>query len=154
MRRWSPILLVLAAQPALAAPPPPKVTGARFVSESASATGTFVGTAIVPHRPDSCYRWEIDVQPEDRDLIVREDFVLPAPAVSWGGADGVEGSPTRVDPDRAGATTLVQESLEDGRLTHGWCVAEGDPLGLYVISVHAGDVLLHRFRFRVVPETY
>lgn len=151
---WSPILLFLAAQSGLDAPTPPKVIAARFVAEWTGGRGAFVGNAVVPHRPDSCYRWEIDVEPEDRGLVVREDFVLPAAAPQWGGADGAPGSPTRVDPDRSGATTLVQESLEDGKLTHGWCVAEGDPLGQYVISVHAGDVLLHRFRFQVVRETY
>jgi hypothetical protein len=81
-------------------------------------------------------------------------FRLPASAVSWGGVDGVESSATQVNEDRSDATTEIDEWLGDGMITHGWCVAAGDPEGVHDIKVFAEDRLLHQFVFSVESETY
>ena len=131
----------LAAQPAEGGSPV-LVTGARFLGDGQGQAGA---TAIPHVAVSSCYRWEIDVAPQDRSMTIHERFELPAPAPLWG-----SGAATIVAPDRASAVTQIQESLSDGLLTHGWCVAEGDPVGPHRIIVYAGERVLYEFRFNVV----
>jgi hypothetical protein len=152
-------LIPLAAL-ALSAGAPPSaagvtVTGVEFLSERILGNGQAAveATRRIPHVPGSCYRWVIKVAPGTRNVAIREVFALPEPALRWGGADGVPHSRTTVAPDRASAVTRLDETLEDGILTNSWCVAEGDPIGVYRIRVYAGARLLHRFDFRVQRET-
>ncbi len=123
--------------------PPVLVLGARFLAEGRESPAT----AILHVPTASCYRWEIDVVPQDRRIQLSEVFELPAPAPRWGADPAV----TTVAPDRASAVTRIEELLADGRLTYGWCVAEGDPLGPHRIIVYAGERPLYEFRFNVVP---
>ena len=116
----------------------------------------------VPYRPgSSCYEWVIEVRPENRTLAVREVFELPGAARSWGGvdfdADAVapeNDALTVVNGDRSTGVTEFTDSLDDGVISHGWCVAEGDPTGAHRIRVFIGDRLLQEFRFSVVAESY
>ena len=143
-------LLSAAAQ---AADRAPVVTGAHFFAyDPRNVPAGVVETNRVPHRPEtSCYQWVIAVQPEDRTLAVRELFELPASAEQWGrGPDQA----TIVGAEGSSAVTQFEDSLSDGLLQHGWCVAPGDPTGPHRIRVFIGDRLLHEFRFEVVGETF
>ena len=114
--------------------------------------GGLIETGRIPHRPEtSCYQWAIAVEPEDRLLVVRELFELPGAADQWNTDPKLD---TLVTSDRSRSVTQFEDSLDDGIITHGWCVAEGDPTGPHRIRVYAGDRLLHEFRFEVVGETY
>jgi hypothetical protein len=139
-----------------AAPPPddgPVVTGTRFFGfDPTNLPGGLVETDRIPHRPEtSCYQWAIAVAPEDRILIVRELFELPGAAEQWGTSPELD---TLVTSDRSRSVTQFEDSLDDGIITHGWCVAQGDPIGPHRIRVYAGDRLLHEFRFEVIGESY
>ena len=123
-----------------------------FVTSAAAPQSEPVETTNVPYRPgSSCYHWAIAVEPEPRSLTVREVFDLPGPAERWNSAPS---ELTLVRPDDSGAITEIQESLEDGLITHGWCVAQGDPVGRYRIRVFVGDQLLREFGFNVVDESF
>ena len=131
----------------------PVVTGAHFFAyDTRNIRGGLVETNRVPHRPvTSCYRWVIAVEAEDRALAVRELFELPASAEHW---DRGPDRATIVGAEGSSAVTEFQDSLSDGLLQHGWCVAPGDPTGPHRIRVFIGDRLLHEFRFEVVGETF
>ena len=144
--------MMLVAKP-VAAEALPEVTGTHFLAiDTREPSFNPVETTRIPYRPDtSCYNWVLTVAPEDRAIAVREVFELPASAEQWGqDPTGV----TAVSRDRTRAVTEIEETLDDGVLTHGWCVAEGDPIGPHRIRVFVGDQLLHDFRFEVVAENY
>lgn len=136
----------------------PTITDTHFLV--ADGPGQPVESTRVPYRPNSsCYTWVITVPPESRELAVREVFELPGSAPIWGSdpASGIpeqdDGSVTAVNRDRSTGVTEFSDSLEDGAITHGWCVAEGDPTGPHRIRVFVGDAMLHEFRFEVVAES-
>ena len=140
--------------------PLPAVTATHFLVSNGSETP--VESRRVPYRPgSSCYQWVIEVPREDRELAVREVFELPGAARSWGGEDfdpeetePEDDTVTVVNRDRSTGVTEFADSLDDGAISHGWCVADGDPTGAHRIRVFIGDRLLREFRFEVVPETY
>ena len=138
---------------------PPTIINTHFLV--ADGPGQPVESNRVPHRPNrSCYSWAITVPPASRELAVREVFELPGSAPIWGDdpASGVpapdDGSVTAVNRDRSTGVTEFTDSLADGLIAHGWCVAEGDPIGPHRIRVFVGDALLHEFRFEVVADSY
>lgn len=145
----------LAAQPVAEAPAPsdapPVVADAYMVAiDTRDPAGGIVKTTRIAHRPGtSCYNWVIAVPPEDRSIAIREEFRLPAPAAEWNSApeEGLD-----VAADRRSGVTRFDVSLAEGLITHGWCVAKGDPLGAYRIRVYAGGRLLKQFDFLVVPD--
>lgn len=137
----------------------PTVTDTHFLVDDGS--GQPVDSTRVPYRPrTSCYSWVIAVPAERRELAVREVFELPDSAPTWGSDSDLgvveqdDGSVTAVNRDRSTGVTEFRDSLEDGLIVHGWCVAEGDPTGPHRIRVFVGDTLLHEFRFEVVAESY
>jgi hypothetical protein len=128
----------------------PTVTAAHFLVSNGQLEA--VETTIVPYLPGtSCYTWRLEVAPEDRDLSVREEFELPGSPPTWG--EEPTGF-TAVNRDRSTAVTEFMDSLGDGMISHGWCVAQGDPSGAHRIRVFAGDRLLHEFRFTVFEQPY
>jgi hypothetical protein len=128
------------------------VRGAHFLVFDASRPDAPRETTDVPYRPNrACYHWVLRVAPEQRDVVVRELFELPAPAEQW---NPDPGGTTVVGRDGSRAATEITDSIADGEIGHGWCVAEGDPSGDHRIRVYEGDRLLHEFRFRVLGETY
>lgn len=129
------------------------VRHALFLAEPAgSGTDEPKITTRIPYRPgESCYRWVLQVKPQIRPVTLTEVFELPSAARQWN-TDPLE--KTDVSSNKSSATTEFRESLTDGLVTHGWCVAVGDPPGHYKISVFENQKLLHRFEFDVYDETY
>jgi hypothetical protein len=140
--------------------PVPTVTATHFLVSDGAATP--VESRRVPYRPgSSCYQWVIEVPREDRELAVREVFQLPGGARIWGGVDfdvdaaaPQDDAMTVVNGDRSTGVTEFTDSLDDGVISHGWCVAPGDPTGAHRIRVFIGDRLLQEFRFEIVAESY
>lgn len=58
----------------------------------------------------------------------------------------------RSDPEVA-VTTLELVPDSEGWISHGWCAAEGDPLGPHRLDVSADGVELAKFEFDVVAAT-
>ena len=145
-------MLAIAAAVAQSAPEDIKVLETSFVQQDLSGgTMRVTPTRRIKYAPGtSCYSWIIRVVPQRASVTIREHFKLPAPATQWN-SDPVS---TNVSQGRKEASTNVQESLEDGILTNGWCVAEGDPTGQHVIEVFHGKRRLHQFMFEISEETY
>jgi hypothetical protein len=147
------VLAVVVALAQAAPPPTPvaiKVIEASFVQQDLGG-GTYrvFPTTRIKYDPGkSCYSWLLRVEPQNAEVAITERFTLPAPATHWGNPD------SNVSVDRSEASTELNESLDDGVLTNGWCVVEGDPIGKYVIDVFHGGRRLHRFTFEVTEQTY
>ncbi|PSJ40610.1 hypothetical protein [Allosphingosinicella deserti] len=129
-----------------------RVLGADFFASDSEHPGSApVSTRQIAHRPgSSCYEWVVRVMPVARSVTVREVFRLPSAAPQW----GVDPARTQVSDDGRESVTEIAEDLSDGMISNGWCVAEGDPVGRYRISVFDGDRLIQRFDFEVQLETY
>lgn len=144
-----PLLAALLAAPAAAAPATNdiEVTGTRFVAfDTRTEPPAVAETTTIPYRPQtSCFGWLIEVAPRHGEVTLREELRLPAAAPNWGTGEGVT-----VHPDRAGATSVRRDDLDDGMLTGEWCLSEGDPSGAHRIRVYVGDRLLHSFDFTVL----
>ena len=150
------LLLSLAATSAGLSSVPLKVTRAHFYVDIVHGDGTVttVETLRVPNVVGkSCYRWELRVPPRRGVTAVTEVMILPARPQVWGGVDGTPESPTRLSPSRRTATTPLFVPTINGKFGHGWCVAEGDPEGAYLIEVYQGRTRLRTFRFSVGPAT-
>ena len=138
-------LLMAAAQPAERAP---TVTHGIFYAQDSGSSG-ISETNVIPLRSGQCYGWALRVEPEQRSVTIREVFELPAPG-NWNVGDQA----TAVARNARTAVTQFEAPLGEGMITHGWCVAEGDPAGPHRIRVYHGESLLHDFRFTVVAETH
>jgi hypothetical protein len=141
------LMLLLAAQPA---EEPPVVRDARFFLLQGGPVGVPGGEAtIIPLRMGVCYGWAIRVDPEQRTVVIREVFELPGPG-NWNVGDQM----SAVARNARTAVTQFEAPLNEGSISHGWCVAEGDPAGPHRIRVYHGETLLHDFRFTLVAETH
>ena len=131
---------------------PVTVKAARFLSNVTDGKGRTraTETRTIPYRVGtSCYSWEILIEPRDTFTVVEERFTLPAPARQWGGVDAGANGTTSVNEDRRIASTTLGVEAGGDTITHGWCVAPGDPRGPYRIEVYDDTRLLHRFDFTV-----
>jgi hypothetical protein len=108
-------------------------------------------TTTIPLRAGQCYGWALRVEPEERTIPIREVFDLPA-AGNWNSSAETETS--AVSGNRRTAVTEFQAPLNQGVITHAWCVADGDPAGPHRIRVYHGDTLLHDFHFTLVTEIH
>jgi len=108
---------------------------------------------LIPGRV--CYEWRIRLTSGDGLVSAREVFELPAPPALWGGVDENDYSSSQLSKDRKISETTMFYRPKDGWISHGWCVAEGDPAGPYSIKVYVGETLLHAFDFNVesVPDS-
>ncbi|HTU10577.1 MAG TPA: hypothetical protein VMG08_06715 [Allosphingosinicella sp.] len=141
-----PVLLLLAAQ---SAEESPVVRDAMFyVQENEGGQPATRRTIVVPLRTGQCYGWALRVEPEERTVSIREVFELPAPG-NWNVGDQM----SAVARNARTAVTQFEAPLSEGVITHGWCVAEGDPAGPHRIRVYHGETLLRDFRFTVTAET-
>jgi hypothetical protein len=137
-------------QPADAASPAIKVKNGLFFSTLLNDGKLQIRpTNRIPFIPKaSCYEWLLQVEAEPKTVSIREVFELPAPAKSWPTQEGL-----KVASDRQSSTTMISDDISDGMIGHGWCVAEGDPLGPHDIRVYDGERLLHHFTFEVFDQT-
>jgi hypothetical protein len=103
---------------------------------------------LIPYEVgDSCYGWVIFYEPINAAVELEEQLVLPGPAPVW---DTEE--PSDVADDRASARTPLVFDGFNGVAYHSWCVAEGDPEGMYSFVVSQEGETLARFSFRLLRE--
>jgi len=111
---------------------------------------------LVPLLPkNACYDWHQRFKETSTPIAVTEWLTLPA-AIDWGNLatnpnDGIE-----IQDNGTGAKSTLSLVTDDtGWVTHGWCAAEGDPLGRHVLEIMAGDKQLAAFGFSVIdPSEY
>ena len=146
MIRLLPTIALLAlAQPAFAQ----TVTEKDFVLTIPGANGAadvVESTTLVPMLAGACYNWWLKLGKTKGDVEVSEAFTLPSAPASWGTVNDT----TTISADKLTATSTMSLTPDDeGWITHGWCVAEGDPTGDHKIVVKAGDRVLGEFPFQV-----
>ena len=147
-------VLSLAIAPAMGV----EVVEQRFqVSYSLDGQDHVVDDLVVPLLPgNACYNWYLRLAQPGPPVELVERFELPEALADWGTTGTAPDDPTRLERDgKVAVTTVRPESSSEGWVGHGWCVAEGDPLGRHVIDVSADGVALASFQFDVVtPEAY
>jgi len=108
---------------------------------------------VVPLRPDdACYDWALYLRDATTTATVEETFILPAAPAHWPASPQMElREGGRIAVSRL--TLPITGGWPGGWISHGWCVAAGDPEGEYVIEVRKDNQLLHRYCFLVVAES-
>ncbi|MET3926852.1 hypothetical protein [Devosia sp. 2618] len=144
MKRLLPVIgLLFLAQPALAQ----TVTDSDFVLQLNDGSAP-QSTTIIPLIDGACYEWRLKLAKAKSAVDVTEIFTLPAPPTSWNGV----GSNVTISNDKTTATSALQLSPQDGWISHGWCVATGDPVGGHTVVVKVGDKVLGEFPFIVEKQ--
>mgnify|MGYP007051658508 CR=1 FL=1 len=154
MRRW---LIALVAAGAGGAASAAEIVDSRFQIEfTYEGQVHTLAETIVPNLPDAaCYYWYLRVDPATRDAVTLiETLTLPEPLAAWQGYVNDPASTTQIKPDAQGAaTTLTATPDQDGWVSHGWCVAEGDPNGPHNITVTLDGAEVGNWDFIVVAAT-
>jgi hypothetical protein len=106
----------------------------------------FKETDRIPNKVGTPYRWYIHLRTDKNKVTWKEEFILPAPAVVWGGEEKKE---FQVSSDRKVSIKEMTVSPKDGWISHGWSVAEGDPSGKYVMKIYVEGQFVKEFVFFV-----
>lgn len=103
---------------------------------------------LVPLVPDDvCFEWRLKLDVPDGPVEFTEVMVLPAAPEFWKVEPEVD---HEISGDGTVSTTTDVDKIVGGWLHHGWCVAQGDPLGDYRIGVTVDGTLLHTFGFKLI----
>lgn len=102
-------------------------------------------TTLIPLLEGACYYWHLKLAKTKGDIEITEIFTLPSESAGW----GTDNEDVVISADELTATSTMTRTPQDGWISHGWCVAKGDPTGDHVIEVKSGDKLLGTFPFQV-----
>jgi hypothetical protein len=131
-----------------------EVVESRFeVSFTRDGESRTYADTMVPYLPDSaCYNWFVKFDPATAaELTLVETLSLPEPLAAWKDYVNDPASPTQVDADAQRAvTTLKVTPGANGEVSHGWCVAVGDPLGAHRLAVALDGTEIAGWDFTVV----
>ena len=122
-----------------------EVIDADFLVSSTNAAGEQVvqSARVVPNIEGACYAWRLRLGKTKEAVEVTEVLRLPSAPENWDpGSDRSD-----VSSNGLNATTALSLVPEDGWITHGWCVAAGDPNGRYRIEVSTAAKSLQVFGF-------
>ena len=147
-RAWRSADSVPVCHHAAAPAGPVEVEEAAFgVSQWLEADGyIFSETDHIHLVPGTTFGWQLKLRDPTTSVMLREEFVLPAPPAHWGlGAD------TRLSDDRRTAVTEHLITPSEGWLQRDWSVTEGDPEGAYEMRVFLNDELVRTFKFEAHP---
>ena len=98
----------------------------------------------------SCYGWQLKLSGITGSVELRE--ILQLPSKPKGGWPIVTDGSRKISPslDQKSATTERTLEIIDDWVSNMWCVADGDPLGIYLIDVYLNDRFIKTFKFDVV----
>jgi hypothetical protein len=123
----------------------PRVLDARFVYFEA---GTETVSNKVPLVPEEvCFEWQLKLDVTDGPLTFTEVFILPAAPETW---EIEPGTNNEISDNGMTSTTTDVAQVIGGWITHGWCLAEGDPLGDYRMEISVEGTLVHTFLFKLI----
>jgi hypothetical protein len=109
--------------------------------------------ALVPMLPDeACYYWYLQFDPQTKGPVsIVETLTLPEPLKAWQNYQNDPKAETQINADAQSAVTTLQSTPDaDGWVSHGWCVAEGDPLGAHRFDVQIDGKTAQSWDFTVV----
>jgi hypothetical protein len=111
----------------------------------------------VPLLPDNaCYRWYIRHDATDTaEVPVVETLRLAEPFPGWIGYDNDPSADMQISADGIEAVSKLRLVSQNGWISNGWCVVDGDPTGPYSVSavVDGGKPVVFEFTV-VAPEDY
>jgi hypothetical protein len=131
-----------AVSPATAAP---AVLDARFVYVQAGSETESNKVPLIPG--EVCFEWQLKLDVPDSPVTFTEVFILPAAPKIWEVEPELD---NEISGDGTTSTTTDVAQLAGGWLRHGWCVAEGDPLGDYRMEISIEGTLVHTFGFKLI----
>lgn len=153
MRRWLTALMVVSASGAVGAA---EIVESTFRTEFTRDGQSYsFDNLLVPNLPDSaCYNWFLKFDPATTgELTLVETLTLPEPLDAWRNYVNDPASPTQINADAQGAVTkVIQMPDQDGWVSHGWCVAAGDPNGPHNITVTLDGAEVGNWDFTVLAE--
>jgi hypothetical protein len=122
---------------------PPGIEDAAFGINTMADDGSaqFVETSHIPLVPGTTFGWRLKLTMPDSSMMLREEFILPAPPTYWGVS-----SDTILSDDRMVAITERLVTPENGWLDGRWTVTPGDPEGPYQLRVFLDGTLVKTFR--------
>ena len=143
-------LLALSIPATVVAAPSPqiKVIDSDFFVAEVDDDGSFrkKSIPIVTYRVGNCYGWAIRFAAAPATVDVVEHFRLPAYARQWNvSSDGA----TKVGRRRLSAKTKLTIDLSRGVASNSWCIAEGDPAGVYHFVIKQRRRTIHEIAFNV-----
>ena len=103
-------------------------------------------STLVPLLAGTCFDWHLKLGKTKGVVLVTETYHLPAPPEVW---DLAEGSLITVSDDGRSAVTILSMTPEDGWISSGWCVSDGDPPGPYRFDIEANGAALASFDFEI-----
>jgi len=109
---------------------------------------TWKESTFVPLIPDNtCYSWEIKLDVMKVKVRLMEEYIAPSKPEVWSSDDDFNSMYFKKDK-----TVSVSEEdimVEDGFLSHEWCVLKGDPTGNHKINIYLDGILKKSFEFVV-----
>jgi hypothetical protein len=122
---------------------PPGVEEVAFGVDTMRDDGspTFFETNHIPLVAGTSFGWRLKLAMPDGAMMLREEFILPAPPAYWGVS-----SDTFLSDDRMVAITERIVTPDNGWLDGRWTVTPGDPSGPYVLRVFLDGTLVKTFR--------
>ncbi|HEY9009785.1 MAG TPA: hypothetical protein VIN06_02085 [Devosia sp.] len=144
------IVLASASSAALGA----EIVETRFqVDVTRDGLTTSSSELLVPYLPDqACYNWFAKFDAATTlEVTLIETLTLPEPLAAWKDYVNDPAEPTQINSDAQGAVTTLKATPDsEGWVSHGWCVAEGDPLGAHNITVTFEGAEVASWDFTVV----
>ncbi|MCP4318509.1 MAG: hypothetical protein GY789_21470 [Hyphomicrobiales bacterium] len=144
------ILTILAAAiPALSGGKVENIVFLVFVSDD-NGNWNVLQTNTVPNAPGrACYGWRAKVERSNALIAYEEILKLPDQPEYWSGENDPYAA-NEVSKDRTISTTKKFETTDDGSIGNQWCVAKGDPLGNYSMTILIEGEIVGAFDFMVV----
>ena len=100
-----------------------------------------VETNVVPLWPvRSCFGWVVVLRGPDRMVEMTEKQYAPGPT-RFTGSDFVIG------PNSDSTVMKRQLPVIGGKITHGWCVNDADPVGEWRFEIYVDGVFVAEFKF-------
>ena len=105
---------------------------------------------VVPNIPKNvCYGWRLKLKNASNIVKFTEEFSLPSEPNYWPNEDDSYATNT-VSKDRKSSLTQKFVTPKHGWIENGWCIVEGDPLGIYKMKIFISDVFVYEFEFEVL----
>ncbi|WP_162938169.1 hypothetical protein [Kiloniella sp. EL199] len=107
-------------------------------------------TTVIPNIPDFvCYGWQLQLTNADNLVKFTEKFSLPSEPDYWANEDNKYATNT-ISNDRKTSVTEKFVVPDNEWIENSWCIAEGDPNGIYTMEVFISGALAHEFKFEIV----
>lgn len=107
----------------------------------------FKRTRVVPRVVGQVYAWMMELSPKVGKVWLKEEMTLPKPPNTWG--DIPKGMTRRISAN--GLTVVIEGyvDVDDGMIGQTWEIADGDPIGSYVLRLTVNKEPPEVFEFQV-----